>query len=87
MNKIEQIEMLRKSTLKGIKNEFQSMIESFKMKDVYEYHLSNDIENGIYDKLSETEIDNILNEVENQLKLKVELEFNSNDTSEPSQWW
>ena len=87
MNKIEQIEMLRKSTRLGIRNEFLSMIESFKMKDVYEYQLSDDIKNGVYDKLSEREIVDILTEIENELIPTIEFKFISNDTFVPSQWW
>lgn len=86
MNKLEQIEHLKKSIKTGVKNEVESMIQSINTSEVFEYHLSDDYENGVYNKLSETEINDILSEIENQLILKIELKFNSNDTSEPSQW-
>ena len=76
MNKNEQIENLKQSIKTGIKNEIESMIQSISTYEVFDYHIIDDYENGVYDKLTESEIDNILLEVEKNTELKLELKFN-----------
>lgn len=80
MNKNQQIDYLKQSIITGIINEVKSMIQSIGTNEVFEYHLSDEYENGVYNKLTDTEIDFILSEIENHLKFKVELEFNTNGT-------
>jgi hypothetical protein len=76
MNKSEQMEYLKKSIKKGFRNEIESFIQSISTKEVFEYHLIDDYENEVYDKLSESEIDDILSEVEKTTELNFTLKFN-----------
>jgi hypothetical protein len=76
MNKLEQIEYLKQSVKSGLKNEIESMIQSISTNEVFDFYILDDYENGFYDKLSESEIDNILSEVEKNTELNLTLKFN-----------
>ena len=80
MNKLEQIEHLKISIELGIHSEIQSMIEDLKLKDIFEYHIQDDCENGVYDKLNDDEIEKILSNIETTIELKIENQFNLCDT-------
>lgn len=86
MNKLEQIELLKQSIKTGIRNEVETMIQNIGLNQVFENHILEDYDNGVYNKLSYTEVSDLLSEVTNQLELKVEKKFNSNDTSLLLQW-
>ncbi len=73
MNKLDQIKHLIQSVKSGLKNEIESMIQDISTSEVFEYHILDDFENGVYNKLTESEIDDILLEVEKNTYIKIEL--------------
>jgi hypothetical protein len=73
MNKLDQIKHLIQSVKSGLKNEIESMIQDISTSEVFEHHILDDFENGVYNKLTESEIDDILLEVEKNTYIKIEL--------------
>lgn len=74
MNKNSQRQILISSLKEGYRNECLSFIECIKLKDIFEYHIQEDYDNGVYNKLSDEEIESIISDVEDsigQVQIKV----------------
>jgi hypothetical protein len=74
MNKNSQRQILISSLKEGYRNECLSFIECIKFKDIFEYHIQEDYDNGVYNKLSDEEIESIISDVEDsigQVQIKV----------------
>lgn len=76
MNKTQQLENLKKSIQNGIETEVQEMIENINMGEIYEHHLENKFENGTFDKLDETDFENIVSNFDYQVEVKIHFNFN-----------
>lgn len=69
--KKSQIKTLKDSLKKGFMTECINHIESINFGDVFEYHLQIDFQNGVYNKLSEEEIDSIISNLEDSIKIQL----------------
>jgi hypothetical protein len=76
MNKTQQLENLKKSIQNGIETELQLFIENLDMGDIYEHHVENKFENGTFDKLEETDFDNLVPKSDYQIEVKLNMNFN-----------
>lgn len=73
MNKNSQIKILIKSLKEGLFNECLTHIQSINLKDIFEYHLQEDFDNGVYNKLSNEEIESIISHFENSIEVQIKL--------------
>ena len=76
MNKTQQLENLKKSIQNGIETELQLFIENLDMGDIYEHHVENKFENGTFDKLDETDFDELVSKLDYQIEVKLNMNFN-----------
>jgi hypothetical protein len=76
MNKQQQLENLKESIQKGIETDLQLFIENIDMGEVYEYHLIDKFENGTFDKLNESDYDNVVSKLDYKIELKINFNFN-----------
>ncbi len=76
MTKTQQLEKLKLSIHNGIETELQQFIESIDMGDIYEYHIENKFKKGIFNKLDDTDFDNLVSKLEYQIEVKLNVKFN-----------
>ncbi|MHA8088832.1 hypothetical protein U8593_00865 [Aquirufa antheringensis] len=76
MSKKQQLEILKQSIQNGIETEVQLFIESIDLGEVYEYHLQDKFENGTFDKLNDSDYDNVLSKLDYQIEVKLNFNFN-----------
>ncbi len=76
MSKKQQLEIVKQSIQNGIETEVQEMIENINMGEIYEHHLINKFENGTFDKLDETDFENIVSNFDYQVEVKIHFHFN-----------
>ena len=73
MNKNSQIKILIKSLKEGLFNECLTYVQSINLNDVFEYHLQEDFDNGVYNKLSNEEIESIISHIEDSIEIQIKL--------------